>query len=150
MDKEERKKQLRRELYTPDYYRNLKKEKGFRWRDVPFICIECGDVFTRTEIKPRTLPVNCSNGCRMDAFNGTTVGGLLSLHIKDLNWPQIRTLINSGKSGPEISKLKGVALTTLHKYSKKKLGMHFLKKLIENGKKRRRQGQKAHYLAKVD
>jgi len=142
--------ELRRRKYTPAYYINLKKDKGLKWKEVEFVCIECGDIFHKNAVKPRTLPVNCSEGCRMDAFDGKSIGGTIPPRVRAIKWPEVRTMINGGRSGPEISKKLNIALTTLHKYAKKKLGTPFLKKLIENGKKRRKQGQESYYTTRTN
>ncbi len=126
----------RKDKYTPEYYFKLKKTHGFKWEEVPFTCHQCGKVFHRKYVKPKSLPVNCSTECRAAAFDPSISDKPLE-RIEKLNWDKIMMLLNSGKTGPQIAKVMGISLLTLHRHLKKKKGVKALNKLFENGVRHR-------------
>ena len=132
----------RKEKYTPKFYRTLKLKQDLTWREVPFVCIQCGKTFNVEKVKPKMLPKNCSEECRNESFD-PSIGAITSSHLLNVDWKKVRVLVDRGKTGPEIAKTIRVSLATLHKYIKKKMGVKILNKMVDSGKRRRKQGQLA-------
>jgi len=96
----------RKAKYTTEYYHKLKKKLNVFWRDVPFTCHNCGTEFHVERVKPQTLPVNCTDECRMDAFD-ESIGEITSTRILELDWNKVRRLIEAKKNRPPNSRDHG-------------------------------------------
>jgi len=136
---EEQKK--RKKIYTPEYYLALRKTDKLKWKDVPFVCLCCGDVFHLPKVKPKSLPKYCTPLCRMAMFDGRAAGLKSPNKLKDIDWDSVKSMVVTGKSSTHIAKHHKICVASVHKHVLKLLGTDMYNRLIENGKKARKRGQ---------
>lgn len=123
----------RKAKYTQEYYHTLKREQLLKWKEVPFVCHCCGEVFHLEKVKPKILPSYCSVPCRVKSLDRAKIGRMNSKKTGELNWFKITTMILAGKTGTEIAKEMKIVLATLYKHLKKEKGMLLVNRMKRNG-----------------